>query len=556
VQEKELSTPMLWTCFERIDSTQSYTLPVKLEELTIQVFTAFLNTFKKKVKRGSNEAFGDEELEIRLKPSSFDGACSSLSHLFQESGIDKDVNEVTKELWSKIVAYKKGTRRISAREHHALGLSASEGKKPLSFRAYRYLARVLFESGDPEHIAAHTFLLLEWNLISRAEFVVGAKVDLVSAREDALVFEIGKTKTDQEGKKNIDHPWHLYANPTNPYICCVLAMARLFMANPTILSGNCPLFEGTAQYERFNQIFLKIVKSPEHRDTFAAFGMPPEDFGTHSIRKGAVTLVATGTTSCPPIASICLRANWAMPGVMNRYIKFEGAGDQFVGRCVAGLPRLSKEFATSPAYFDLTSFGRDEREGKEAKLHEWIKGRVPEAAKTNERVFSLLKMCLAAVVNHKKFLKDNLHAESRLRASLLFIEIDDIPLADCVCVKHPWSKTDDTPRFTGIPADIMIMAEFESLKEKMKEMSCDIQKGFESTLTRELDSRGVGGPGYQQSNEILTKLDTLLHRSEERLASELAQISTGAHGNDMDFGGAESLYEDDDKENEVVIPIG
>jgi len=94
-----------------IDPTQSHTLPVKLEELTIQVFTVFLNTSKKKVKRDSNEAFGDKELEIRLKPSSFDGACSSLSYLFQESGIDKDVNEVTKELWSKIAAYKKGTRR-------------------------------------------------------------------------------------------------------------------------------------------------------------------------------------------------------------------------------------------------------------------------------------------------------------------------------------------------------------------------------------------------------------------------------------------------------------
>ena len=81
-----------------IDPNQSHTLPVKLEKLTIQVFTAFLNTFKKKVKRGSNKTFGDEELEIRLKPSSFDGACSSLPHLFQESGIDKDVNEVTKEL--------------------------------------------------------------------------------------------------------------------------------------------------------------------------------------------------------------------------------------------------------------------------------------------------------------------------------------------------------------------------------------------------------------------------------------------------------------------------
>ncbi len=62
-----------------------------------------------------------------------------------------------------------------------------------------------------------------------------------------------------------------------------------------------------------------------------SLGMPPESFGTHSIRKGAVTYVATGSTSFPPIASICLLANWAMPGVMNHYIMFENAGDQFVG---------------------------------------------------------------------------------------------------------------------------------------------------------------------------------------------------------------------------------
>ena len=133
-------------------------MPVKLEELTIQVFAAFSNTFKKKVKRGFNKAFGNEVVEIRLNPSLFDGACSSLSYLIQESGIDKDVNEVTKELWSKIATYKKGTRRILAREHYELCLSASEGKKPFPFRAYHYPAKVLFESEDSKHIAAHTFL--------------------------------------------------------------------------------------------------------------------------------------------------------------------------------------------------------------------------------------------------------------------------------------------------------------------------------------------------------------------------------------------------------------
>ena len=109
-------------------------------------------------------------------------------------------------MWACLASYKKGTRRISARQYHKLGLSATEGKKPLPFWAYCHLAKILFESENAEYIAAHAFLLLDWNLISRAEFVVGAKIDLVSAVEDALVFEIGKTKTDQEGTKNIDHP--------------------------------------------------------------------------------------------------------------------------------------------------------------------------------------------------------------------------------------------------------------------------------------------------------------------------------------------------------------
>ena len=82
----------------------------------------------------------------------------------------------------------------------------------------------------------------------------------------------------------------------------------------------------------------------------ASLGIVPEDFGTHSIQKGAATHMATGSTACPPIASICLRANWAMPCVLNRYIKYENAGDQFVGKCVSGRSRKSKEFVASPPY--------------------------------------------------------------------------------------------------------------------------------------------------------------------------------------------------------------
>ena len=90
--------------------------------------------------------------------------------------------------------------------------------------------------------------------------------------------------------------------------------------------------------------------------------MPPEDFGTHSIRKGAVTFFATGCTTRTPIESICLRANWSMPGAMNCYIKYESAGDQFTGKCVSGRSSMSTEFAIRSAYFDLTSCDEAERE--------------------------------------------------------------------------------------------------------------------------------------------------------------------------------------------------
>ena len=336
---------------------------LNVAKLDFRVFSRYLATFKKiiqKKKYGDQDGVEDrnvvmdtEDIHIRLSASSFDSSCSSLAHLYHDCHIDREV--VSKELWRKLGTYKKGSRREAARERKKLGLSMTEGKKHLPFAAYRYLAGILFTSASPEHVPAHTFLVMEWNLMSRSEYVVDSKIDLVSFEKDALLFDMGKTKTDQEGTKNVDHPWHVYSNSEHPEICPHLAMARHIIANPVILNGQCNLFEGAAQYKRFNAIFNNIVGSDKYADKFATLGIPFEFFGTHSIRKGAATHVATGSTACPPIASICLRANWAMPGVLNRYIKYEAAGDQFVGKCVSGRKRTSTEFAASPAYFDFSA---------------------------------------------------------------------------------------------------------------------------------------------------------------------------------------------------------
>ena len=88
--------------------------------------------------------------------------------------------------------YKKGTRRLAVKERKQLGLAATEVKNPFPFSAYKYLAKLFFKSDEPDHVAAHIFIPLEWNIISWAEYVVDSNIYLVSFQQDALMFDIGE----------------------------------------------------------------------------------------------------------------------------------------------------------------------------------------------------------------------------------------------------------------------------------------------------------------------------------------------------------------------------
>ena len=330
----------------RIRPSDPTTFPIKFDLLTFHVYTEFLKTFSKSVttKRGATnndvllrEVFGDasdngsvegfddgidengvgiEEGErtrtylIRLGHGSYSTARSSLAFLYGECGVSRELSENTKYLWKQMPIYQRGSARTAALQREALGMRTLEGKDPIPFAAFCHLAKILFKSKEPEHVGLHLFLVLDWNMMSRAEQCVDSNIELIGVEEDSLRFFVGKSKGDQEGMKHIDHPWHVYSVPSNPFICPVLALTKHLIANPQILNGKCKLFEGSSQYTRFNKLLGKIINSPEHRDEFICLKMPPAYFGTHSIRKGAATFCATGVTSSPPIASICIRANW------------------------------------------------------------------------------------------------------------------------------------------------------------------------------------------------------------------------------------------------------
>ena len=86
----------------------------------------------------------------------------------------------------------------------------------------------------------------------------------------------------------------------------------------------------------------------KNRTEILQMGYDIKDIGTHSIRKGAATYCASGTTAAPGSIAISICGAWKMGTVHDTYFLYERAGDQYVGRVLAGLPRLSPDFAQTP----------------------------------------------------------------------------------------------------------------------------------------------------------------------------------------------------------------
>jgi hypothetical protein len=146
----------------------------------------------------------------------------------------------------------------------------------------------------------------------------------------------GHQKNDQEGERPKD-PRHVFPNPVNPAVCPVLSLAIYLLCTGFEEEPN-KLFPGGKQYDRYHKALKRLLEDPVVKAELKGRGIDPSQIGTHSVRKGAATYCASGLTAGPSMAAIQLRAGWTLEGVQNRYIRYEGAGDQVVGRTVSGLP--------------------------------------------------------------------------------------------------------------------------------------------------------------------------------------------------------------------------
>ena len=100
-------------------------------------------------------------------------------------------------------------------------------------------------------------------------------------------------------------------------------------------------------------------------------------------------------------------------------------------------------------------------------------------------------MAFACICYHRDYLRDAMDVECRFQASPFFRDIPQ-EFIDCAKVAYPWNSTEYTPKVTGVPPHVLLMAKMEELMIRFKELRTDIKCDFDSSL----DSRGIGGSEF------------------------------------------------------------
>lgn len=199
--------------------------------------------------------------------------------------------------------------------------------------------------------------------------------------------------------------------------CLLLSITvadKVFCCFLEVMHKDSPLFEGSGQYDRYSKIFHNRLKIDS--DLFEGLGYKEGNRGVHSCRKGVATMVTSGCTVSHPIVSVCIQCGWVMGGVKDRYLKYEAAGDQYVGQCATGKSQLSTNFAKLTPYFDFLLIANDdEADAMQMKVESWIFKRLGEFNISPETK-AVATMCFASICYHYTFLKNSLSPLCPLQA--------------------------------------------------------------------------------------------------------------------------------------------
>jgi hypothetical protein len=434
--------------------------PIKLIDLSAETIMEFIISLKKK--DGIPIGYGQSNTTR-----------TSIRHLFREYDVPYPAL-----LAEQLGNFFKGLKRHMASDTQSGITELKIGKDPFEFSFYKILAKTLVTKDSKDFAFAHCALVLSWNLMCRVSNGLGIKFGHLEWENDSMVIYYGQMKNDQFGEKR--DPKHIFANPIMPEICPILAVGIYLMSSDLGNSPKDSLFPGSKQYDRYRKIMDKLFEAPTVAQEMIARGITSKELGTHSTRKGAATYVCAGSTAGPNWHPVALRAGWSMPGVQSTYIKYDRAGDQYVGRTVCGLPLGKPDFAIVPPFFDGS------RELVATAVTECFPDICPSTMRIGE-------MCLASLVYHAEWMKENFQTSHFLFSTPLFTQGIAKKLNNIV---HCHIMTGNDPfAITGIPPHISILVEMQGMRDEVRRVVPRIESAVPEVVqgvTNVLEERAIG----------------------------------------------------------------
>jgi len=147
----------------------------------------------------------------------------------------------------------------------------------------------------------------------------------------------------------------------------------------------------------------------------------------------------------------------------------------------------------SPPFFDF-----EPDDGTAAQIYSLMRDYMVCGDHVPASVHRIFYFCFASLCFHFDYLASVLHPKNKIQASHFYNNIPSYA-KERATVKYPWTKTEATPTFTGLPPHITILANFEQLKLEMKETRDTILNEVEAELNR----RRIGSQSHFDKEDIL-----------------------------------------------------
>ena len=292
----------------------------------------------------------------------------------------------------EIQKFMKALKKRHAKEARRSERKSKVGKEEIPYGLLLSISKIFLEEGM---FWEHAYSMLCWDLMARSDNVGDLTIPHFKFVGDSLniLFSSDKTHTDGEGMCNKE-PKHCYANSTDASKCLFVALGLYLLSSPEVGVQSKKIFPGAAdtQKHRFRDRFNEGLKQPRVRLLLERYGLEPEDIGPHSFRKGAGTYCSSGCTGGPSIVAILMRGGWEIGQVLDRYLRYSEAGDEFVGRVISGLPLSQTSFSAPPPHF------RPMNAEEQQELQSDVKLLFP-CAKTAAQAYPVAETLLASVLH-------------------------------------------------------------------------------------------------------------------------------------------------------------